>query len=237
MSETTISQRFNAADADLTILSADNVVFKVHQNNLKVHSEVFANMVNTATKAPEEAVHLSETSDVLEILFQYMYCQPQPELDGVAFDVSTQIAEAAEKYLVYSALPALRQKMSKHIRVDEHALEVLSFALRHDLKALANEAVPKSLGFPLKDALAVMSPESFIKWALFHDKWHTKAREQLTLSIHTSLLLDTQVLKDLTKQPSTGYVLRNTGHLSVGGPVWDKCLKFLDLKMYPNPED
>ncbi|KAJ7072998.1 hypothetical protein C8F01DRAFT_1105954 [Mycena amicta] len=234
MTENTVSQRFNAADADLTILSADNVAFKVHRKNLEFHSDVFANMFSSATHVPEESINLSETSAVLEILFQYMYRQPQPNLENVAFDVCAGAAEAAEKYLVYSALSSLRERMRKHI--DKHALKVLSFAMQHDLKDIGNEAARNSLGFSLKDAAAVLTPESFVTWAIFHDEWHSKARNSLAVCIHNAgkhQPAERNLLASLMRLPETGYAKRDGGY--VRNTFLSGEMGFLDLELYPKP--
>jgi hypothetical protein len=101
-----------ALDADITILSADGVLFKVHRKNLEVHSDVFAGAEDaTRPENGDEIVHLPENSDVLDLLFQYMYRQPQPDLNKVEFATIAGLAEAAEKYVVYSALEWCRMRM------------------------------------------------------------------------------------------------------------------------------
>ncbi|EGO29275.1 hypothetical protein SERLADRAFT_377903, partial [Serpula lacrymans var. lacrymans S7.9] len=52
----------------------------------------------------DEIVDLSESSEVLELLFQYMYPQRQPSLSGLQFSLLDSLANTAEKYQVYSAL-------------------------------------------------------------------------------------------------------------------------------------
>ncbi|KAJ7073012.1 hypothetical protein C8F01DRAFT_268109 [Mycena amicta] len=183
MTETTVSERFNATDADLTISSSDNILFKVHQINLKVHSEIFANMFDLATAKPEDVLRLSETSHALEILFQYMYCRPQPALSGLDFKICAGATEAAHKYVVHAAIPFLDMKMKDYI--EKHALEVLIFAIRHDAKDLGNAAAHKCLELPLETAASVMQPRMFIKWAIFYDKWYTKARIDLAYPTNT----------------------------------------------------
>jgi hypothetical protein len=94
-----------AADADTTVASSDGVLLKVHRKNLAVHSHVFAHAEDTTrTENGDEIVHLTESSTVLDLLFQFMYRQPQPDLDTLEFKTFASLAEAAEKYVVYSAL-------------------------------------------------------------------------------------------------------------------------------------
>ena len=91
-----------AADSDLTFLSNDNVLFKVHRRKLEILSEAFA--VPSMVSEQEEVVQLVEPAAVLELLFQYFYPQRQPNLQLVEFQVLNGLAEAVEKYQVYPAL-------------------------------------------------------------------------------------------------------------------------------------
>ncbi|KAJ6592920.1 hypothetical protein B0H19DRAFT_1365207 [Mycena capillaripes] len=158
------SGRFCAPDADITILSSDGVLFKLHRKNLEVHSDIFANAAN-ATDAENDGdkhVELSESAAVLDLLFQYMYRQPQPNLQLVEFPIFAGLAEAVEKYVVYSALPATMGKMKEY--VSKHPLHVLDYAAKHDHKELANEAARLSIGLPMSQAMAALATDTFIKW-------------------------------------------------------------------------
>ncbi|KAJ6477009.1 hypothetical protein C8R45DRAFT_368864 [Mycena sanguinolenta] len=157
------SERFCAPDADLTVSSCDGVLFKVHRKHLEVHSDVFANAANaTRPENGNEIVHLPESADVLDVLFQYMYRQPQPDLRLVKFPVFIGLAEAAEKYVVYSALPAIMIQIQQH--VTQHPLEVLNFAAKHDHKRLGNEAARLSVGLPMLDAATILAPDTLREW-------------------------------------------------------------------------
>jgi len=91
----------SALDADLTIKSSDGVLFKVHRRNLELLSEGFP---GEDVKTHNEIVELTETADTLELLFQYMYRQLQPDLHGIPFQTLASLAEAAEKYQVFPAM-------------------------------------------------------------------------------------------------------------------------------------
>jgi hypothetical protein len=54
--------------------------------------------------ALDEEVELTETSDVLEILFQFIYPRKHPSLVNIKFSTLAGVAEAAEKYQVFSAM-------------------------------------------------------------------------------------------------------------------------------------
>jgi hypothetical protein len=49
----------------------------------------------------DEVMPLSEDSEVLEFLFQYMYLRRPTDLKNVEFDILARVAEAAEKYRVF----------------------------------------------------------------------------------------------------------------------------------------
>ncbi|KAF7350756.1 hypothetical protein MSAN_01636700 [Mycena sanguinolenta] len=169
------SERFCAPDADLTISSSDSVLFKVHHKNLEFHSDIFANAANaTRPENGDEIVHLEEPADVLDVLFQYMYRQPQPDLQLIDFSVFMGFAEAAEKYAVYSALTVMKIQMKEHIT--NHPLHVLDFAARHGHADLANEAARMTVGLRMSDAATILAPDTFKKWMTFHDDWHAEAR-------------------------------------------------------------
>lgn len=92
-----------ATDSDVTFISSDGTLFKVHQRNLAVTSEGFSPPDETSSAA-KDVIPLSETAKVLELLFQFMYPQRQPDLTDVPFDLISALAEAAEKYQVFSAM-------------------------------------------------------------------------------------------------------------------------------------
>ncbi|KAJ7198011.1 hypothetical protein GGX14DRAFT_470686 [Mycena pura] len=155
--------RLCALDADITICSSDGVLFKLHRKNLELHSDIFANAANTTRpENGDEIVHLSERSDVLDLLFQYMYRQRQPDLQPVEFEVCTRLAEAAEKYLVYSAAPAAHLRL--RASVVKHPLEVLDYAARHNYNDLATESARLSMGLPVANAVRILPPDTLMKW-------------------------------------------------------------------------
>jgi len=191
-----LSKRFCAPDADLTFLSQDGVLFKVHRANLEMLSEGFS---APAMVSDGEVVPLVEIAAVLELLFQYLYPQRHPDLNLVEFDVLSGLAEAAEKYQVYPALEHCKAFMRNAI--PQHAVEVLEFAVKHGYKDLVQEAgtvaIPSSplrvldyaskeglldladcaaeqaLASPLRDAARILSPQTLKPWLRYYDQWLT----------------------------------------------------------------
>lgn len=96
----------------------------MHRKNLEMHSEGFAAAEaasKSASNEDPETVTLTETMTVLELLLQYMYRQPQPDLENVDFKTLAGVAEAAEKYQVYSATYICKILM-KYVRLIKIAI-------------------------------------------------------------------------------------------------------------------
>lgn len=98
-----------ADDADVTLRSSDEVVFKVHRKNLTAHSEIFgvADTISPGSSPANEVVTLEEPSAVLDLVLQYMYTEYRPVLREVDFKTLAGVAEAAEKYQVSWAIRSL----------------------------------------------------------------------------------------------------------------------------------
>ncbi|KAJ7878419.1 hypothetical protein B0H13DRAFT_2279070 [Mycena leptocephala] len=164
MTTSRISGRFWAADPDMTVSSSDGVLFKVHRKNLEACSSVFANVENTTQ---------SQNGDET-----FIYRHPQPDLDALEFKTFASLAEAAEKYVVDSALTMCRMKMKAS--VSAYPLEVLLYAVRHEHMHLANEAAQSSMRCGVADGLEVLPSDIFRPWILFHERWHNETFRGLT---------------------------------------------------------
>ena len=54
---------------------------------------------------------MTETSKVLEILFQFVYPRIHPDLREIDFETVAGVAEASEKYEVYAAMNICQLRM------------------------------------------------------------------------------------------------------------------------------
>ena len=100
-----------AADADITFKSCDEVLFKVYRKYLDAHSEGFGPPNGCTTVAEDEIVTLSETAQVLELVFQFMYPMRQPDLKKVDYTALVSLSETVEKYQVLSAMEVCKLRM------------------------------------------------------------------------------------------------------------------------------
>lgn len=170
----------NAADSDITISSSDGVLFKVHKRNLAAHSEVFPEG-DLATN--DEVVLLTEESSTLELLFQYMYRQPQPDITELPFERLSKLAEAAEKYRVFSAMEICRvmmkcvslrmkrESMLTSVRppgirasLPSHAIAVLAYGAKHGYSKVYSEAAPHTLAVDPAEAFRYLGHAWFVHW-------------------------------------------------------------------------
>ena len=88
-------------DADITLQSSDNVLFKFYKKQLAAHSGAFAGA--EAFTATDEPVMFTEPSEIVDLLLQLMSLQEQPDLLSVDFNTLDLLAEAVEKYEVFAS--------------------------------------------------------------------------------------------------------------------------------------
>ncbi|KAH9915333.1 uncharacterized protein B0H18DRAFT_99425 [Fomitopsis serialis] len=162
-----ISERSYADDGDVLVSSCDGVRFRVHKRNLHMHSEIFPG----DDFLSDDIVNLSEDSSTLELLFQYMYQPPQPDLRAVTFEQLAKLAEAAEKYRVLAAMENCKVSMRASLSTCKEPFAVLGYAARHGHKDISAEAALRTLSVSAKDALDHLGPAHFIRWCLYRDPW------------------------------------------------------------------
>jgi hypothetical protein len=95
-------------DAEVAFQSDDGVLFHIHRKYLEANTEGFP---PAGFETEGDAVKLSEQSTTLELLFQFIYPARHPDLASLDFDTLAPLAEAAEKYQVYSAMNICKIRM------------------------------------------------------------------------------------------------------------------------------
>lgn len=104
------SVKFCKLTIDTTLKSSDGELFGAHQRNLETYSdsEEFPIDGSATTSDP---VCLEETADVVLLMLQFMHQIRQPTLDNISFSLLASLADAAEKYRIYSAMGVCKIKM------------------------------------------------------------------------------------------------------------------------------
>ncbi|KIM82543.1 hypothetical protein PILCRDRAFT_820400 [Piloderma croceum F 1598] len=166
------STRFCTLDADISFKSCDNVLFCVHRKNLDTHSEAFGPPDGVTNAPGDQSVPLSETAQILELIFQFMYPMRQPELKKVDFMTLASLSETAEKYQVYSAMEIC--KLHMEAAIPKHPFEVLCYAAKHGYVDTVDAAVSHAMAMSLEQACSKLTPAMYISWTRYYGMWaHT----------------------------------------------------------------
>ncbi|PPQ72748.1 hypothetical protein CVT26_003028 [Gymnopilus dilepis] len=166
MQAPSVHEKFSFSDADVAFQSSDGVLFRLHRKNLEVMTGAFPGPEFHV----EEPVLLPESSTSLEIVFQFVYLRRYPpSLEGVAFEVLMDVAEAAEKYQVFWAMRTCEDRLTEHL--SEHGLEILLHAIKHDVSMLVNKAALSLSRSPLQEILRVLPSHCTIPWLDYQRAW------------------------------------------------------------------
>jgi hypothetical protein len=98
---------------DLVLQSSSGDKVGAHKRNLHTYGDGFplSDSVVTVDVASDIPV-LSESTEVLLLMLWFMHHVPQPDLQSLPFDTVAQLADAAEKYFIYSAIGVCKIYMS-----------------------------------------------------------------------------------------------------------------------------
>ncbi|KAH8802364.1 hypothetical protein DL96DRAFT_768465 [Flagelloscypha sp. PMI_526] len=162
-----LSPNFNFPDADLTILSTDGTLFKVHQINLNITTGAFPPLPTS----PNEIVTFTETAATLEILFQFMYPKRHPHLHDITFEELDGLAEAAEKYELFPAMNLCNIKMKEF--ASQNPAQVLQYACKHDYPHLIEVCAEFSLQMRVEEILSLLPAHLAIPWVLYRQQYIT----------------------------------------------------------------
>ncbi|KAH8801985.1 hypothetical protein DL96DRAFT_1823506 [Flagelloscypha sp. PMI_526] len=120
----TLHERFQAADADMCIVSSDNVLFKVHSKNLTVNSGAFPADLGGTLR--DEPAYFDESSTILGYLFAFIYAdQDHPTLIDCDMQTILSIGIAANKYMVPAAKNACFHMMRQPAKETDDTAAIL----------------------------------------------------------------------------------------------------------------
>jgi hypothetical protein len=155
----------------------------VHRKNLETNAGGFP---PPGFDTGGEVVPLTEAAPTLELLFQFIYPKRHPDLEFTEFEVLSPLAEAAEKYEVYSAInickirmrcfvssflqcPVLTSNLCVHrALLTQHTLEVMIYAAKHGYHDIVGEAAPLLLYTPLDEILVKLPQHLVVPWVSEH---------------------------------------------------------------------
>lgn len=99
-----IADAVKFTDSDITIESSDAVRFLLHRKNLETHTKPLPGSGLQLHISSDDVVKLTEPAEILEILFQFVYPTRQPVLSALGAETLLALAEAVQKYQVFSAM-------------------------------------------------------------------------------------------------------------------------------------
>jgi hypothetical protein len=155
------------------------MLFKVYSKGLATHSGAFPFTENVKSLS-NKVVPLPESADVLELLFQCTRRQRQPNLKQIKFSPLSALAEAVEKYEVYSATEVCKAHMTcvlflhtfpktfqppiNRAAISEHPLDVLGYATEHGYADVNDLVGPLTLNFLGQLVQSHLSPHGLLAW-------------------------------------------------------------------------
>ncbi|KAJ3772251.1 hypothetical protein FB446DRAFT_788858 [Lentinula raphanica] len=207
------SIHFHAPDADVVIRSSDNVDFYLHKKNLECATGGFppADIPSNL----EDVVRLTETATILEILFTCIYPRPFPSLEDLDFDMFMLLVEAAEKYQFFGRICACRLHMKEilyprdsdfstnyTLKQDLHSkrMQLLQFAVRHDVQDLIEELRVLLVNTPLSDMVEILPPHIYMPWTNATLSESLSGTEATRETHHRVGRLETKVPEDSNRQ-------------------------------------
>lgn len=169
---------------DVVLESSDGVLFGAHQRNLETYTEGFP-IPGSAMVSGQ--VSLQETAEILRLILRYTHNVRVPRLDEISFDFLASLAEAVEKYMIYSAMEFCRVKMEN--AMGDHPNEIFVYSVKHNYPDLADKAAKLTLRNPASGLLASIQKAGLrddiaLRWFRYHDRW-METLVQLPVSLTT----------------------------------------------------
>ncbi|TFK64136.1 hypothetical protein BDN72DRAFT_846886 [Pluteus cervinus] len=178
-----VSKKFCQPDADITIVSGDDVRYDLHKKNLAISTGGFPPLEFSRTSEVNEQANLPERAYILDLLFQFVYPQRYPDIKSLKIDVLSELADAAEKYEVYGAISMCNVIMQ--FAISKNPVDVFVYATRYNYLDLADEAAPLVLGTPLSVFADKLPVDSLIGWIRYLASWDAIRRTWTTSIIQS----------------------------------------------------
>lgn len=172
--------QFIDSSSDITFQSSDGIFFHLHTKYLKISTKSSLLLPDcTCTSSAPEVVPLSEAASTLEILFQFCYPKCHPDLEGMEFNNLILLAEAVEKYKVFSAMDICKIRIGDTL--PQHPFDIFVYAVNHGYPDIVEVAAPLVVfEKSMSDILPKLPSELVVPWAMYHEKWHQVARDAVS---------------------------------------------------------
>ncbi|KAF9074422.1 hypothetical protein BDP27DRAFT_1359520 [Rhodocollybia butyracea] len=170
---------------DVIIHSADDVEFHLFKKHLEYGAGGFPPAETCANS--DEIIQLPESSETLEIFFQFIYPQRSPSLKGLEFEKFMLLAETAEKYEAFALINACQLQLRLSF-IHKHPKRILEFAVRHNHQDLIIELAPILVETPLSELEGILSLPVHKAWSRYRENWLLAFQRGLSkIPTHTCL--------------------------------------------------
>ncbi|KAF8877234.1 hypothetical protein CPB84DRAFT_1817608 [Gymnopilus junonius] len=169
-----INSRFTLHDSDIEIRSADGFVFQLHRILLETATGAFP---GSEIDTRGEIVELTEPANILGILFAFLYPKKQSDLAKEDFSVIMAVAEAAEKYEMFSAMTLCSMRLTKFL--PQHAPEILAHAVKHHYPSLIHATVQCFARSPFIPVMEKLPLSLVVPFARYQNAWRSTFGEVL----------------------------------------------------------
>ncbi|KDR82813.1 hypothetical protein GALMADRAFT_112866 [Galerina marginata CBS 339.88] len=161
-----MTERFNSGNADIKFRSIDGIEFDLHRALLQAHAGAFP---GPEIDTQGEIVQLTEPATVLQVLFDFIYPKRHSDLEDKDFEFMAALAEAVEKYEVYSLMPLCNARLRTFL--PRHAENILIHAVKHDYPKIINEVLPYLPRSSFVSILERLPPCYMLAWARYVEAW------------------------------------------------------------------
>ncbi|KAF8056515.1 hypothetical protein FPV67DRAFT_640291 [Lyophyllum atratum] len=163
-----------AANPDITFRSSDGILFHLHKIHLQVEAGGFA---PSEFHTHGEVVPLTEDSATLSVLFKFLYpaCRAATILESIKPALLETVAEAAEKYEVYTAMDVCYARLGESLPAEAH--RIMLFAYKHENIDLLDRAALALLGQPFMTVMKQLPQDLALHWAMYYNRWSCIQRE------------------------------------------------------------
>ncbi|KAF5341256.1 hypothetical protein D9611_006155 [Ephemerocybe angulata] len=157
--------------------SVDGSLIGAHRKYLEDFSDGFP--PSDAVIASMDAVPLSEDGDTLRLLMKFMHKQRHPAISGLDPSSVFKLGEAAEKYMVYSAMSPCRDFIERIVKT--HPATSLCYAVKFDYPDIANAAAFYTISTSLEDMEEISKKDHRLlyAWLRYREAYIVAAKKAL----------------------------------------------------------
>lgn len=135
---------FDVADAEVSIVTSDDVEFRVSKDIIQLSSSVFSSQLTALPPSAPKVISVSEPSRTLSVLLEICYPTPNPDVTNL-HDIVDALT-AADKYEMLGASQVLRSALTALKDVPSEDPVLLYFiACRFGMRELAVTAARRTL--------------------------------------------------------------------------------------------